>query len=122
MVQRIKNNRVVLRDLLIFQLKLFLDGLADFIIAQVAIGAVIVDLLIPAERKGQRFYWVMARAERFDRWLSLYGAADRADLEDDGLFGASQAGCDTLLGRLEAYVTGRWEVDDDAAPGSQPAA
>lgn len=122
MVQRIKNNRVVLRDLLIFQLKLFLDGLADFIIAQVAIGAVILDLLLPAERKGQRFYWVMARAERFDRWLSLYGAADRADLEDDGLFGASQAGCDTLLGRLEAYVTGRWEVDDDATRASETAA
>ena len=115
MVHRIKNNRVVLRDLLIFQLKLLVDGLADLVVAQLALVAILVDLLFPGERKGQRFYWVMARAERFDRWLSLYGAADRADLEEDGLFGASQAGADSLLGRLEAYVTGRWEIDADGA-------
>lgn len=112
MVQRIKNNRVVLRDLAIFQLKLFLDGLADLIIAQVALVAVLADLLFPSDRKGRRFYWVMSRAERFDRWLSLYGAADLADTDEDGLFGASQAGSDTLLGKLEAVVMGRWEVDD----------
>jgi hypothetical protein len=67
------------------------------------------------ERKGQRFYAVMARAERFDRWLSLYGSAEAADVEADGLFGASKAGADTLLGRLETLVTGRWEIDDDEA-------
>jgi hypothetical protein len=112
MVQQIRKNRVVLRDLVIFQLKLLLDGVADVIVAQVAILAVVLDLVFPAERKGQRFYAVMARAERFDRWLSLYGSAEKADLDDDGLFGASPAGADTLLGRLEALVTGRWEVDE----------
>lgn len=119
MVQKLKNNRVVLRDLAIFQLKLFIDGVADLIIAQVALLAVVSDLLLPTDRKGKRFYWVMARAERFDRWLSLYGAADQADLEDDGLFGASKAGSDTLLGRLEAMVTRRWEVDEE--PSSRAA-
>ena len=119
MVQRIKNNRVVLRDLLIFQLKLFVDGVANLVVAQLALVAVLLDVLIPMDRKGQRFYWVMGRAERFDRWLSLYGAADRADLDEDGLFGASQAGADSLLGKLEAYVTGRWEVEGEgAAPRS----
>ena len=112
MVQRIKNNRVVIRDLAIFQLKLLLDGLADVVIAQVALAAVALDLLFPAERKGQRFYAVMARAERFDHWLSLYGSAEAADVEEDGLFGASLAGADSLLGRLEAIVTGRWEIGD----------
>lgn len=111
MVQRIKNNRVVLRDLLIFQLKLLLDGVADVVIAHVALVAVLIDLLFPAERKGKRFYAVMARAERFERWLSLYGSAEAADLEEDGLFGASKAGSDTLLGRLEEIVTGRIEVE-----------
>ena len=121
MVQRIKNNRVVLRDLVIFQIKLLLDGLGDLVISQVALLAVVLDLLFPAERKGQRFYAVMARAERFDRWLSLYGSADAADLNEDGLFGASQAGSDTLLGRLETLVTGRWEVDSDDDPADGPA-
>lgn len=117
MVQRIKSNRVVIRDLLIFQLKLLLDGLADVVIAQIALIAFLTDLLFPGGRKGARFYAVMARAERFDRWLSLYGAADRADVEEDGLFGASQAGADSLLGKLEAFVTGRWEVDGQPGAG-----
>jgi hypothetical protein len=88
---------------------------ADVVISQIAIGAVVLDVLFPMERKGQRFYAVMARAERFDRWLSLYGSAEAADVEADGLFGASKAGADTLLGRLETLVTGRWEIDDDEA-------
>lgn len=115
MVQRIKNNRVVLRDLVIFQIKLLLDGVGDLVISQVALLAVVIDLLFPGERKGQRFYRVMKLAERFDRWLALYGAAETADLEEDGLFGASKAGSDTLLGKLETLVTGRWEVGDEAA-------
>ncbi len=118
MVGRIKNNRVVLRDLAIFQLKLLLDGFADLIIAHAAVLAVLVDVLFPAERKGKRFYAVMARAERFDHWLSLYGATDAADLEEDGLFGASRAGSDTLLGKLEALMTGRWEVADESGPAA----
>jgi hypothetical protein len=121
MVDRIKNNRVVLRDLIIFQLKLLLDGLGDVVIAHVALVAVILDLLFPTERKGKRFYAVMARAERFDHWLSLYGSAEAADLEEDGLFGASQAGSDTLLGRLEEIVTGRIEVDRDSKAPKRPA-
>jgi hypothetical protein len=115
MVERVKNNKVLLRDLAIFELKLFLDGFGDLIISQVAIIAVASDILLPAERPGARFYWVLRRAERWDRWLSLYGAADAADIDQDGLFGASRAGSDTLLGKLEAYVTGRWEVASDDA-------
>lgn len=115
MVERVKNNRVLLRDLAIFELKLFLDGVGDLIISQVAIIAVAADILLPTERRGARFYWVMRKAEKWDRWLSLYGAANQADIEQDGLFGASPAGSDTLLGKLEAYVTGRWEVESDPA-------
>jgi hypothetical protein len=121
MVDRIKNNRVVLRDLIIFQLKLLLDGLGDVVIAHVALVAVIIDLFFPTERKGKRFYAVMARAERFDRWLSLYGSAEAADLEEDGLFGASKAGSDTLLGKLEEIVTGRVEVDRSEDRPKRPA-
>ena len=120
MVDRVKNNRVLIRDLAIFQLKLFLDGLADLVVMQVALVAAVVDLVFPGDRQGARFYWVMRTAERWDRWLSLYGAADSADIGRDGLFGASAAGSDTLLGKLEAYVTGRWEVDgtSEAKPGA----
>lgn len=109
---------VVLRDLAIFQLKLMLDGIKDVTLAPVSIAAAAADIVFPGERVGHRFYAVMRLGERFDRWLNLFGPADRADARRDGLFGASRAGSDTLLGRLEAMVLG----EEEAAPGTPRAA
>jgi hypothetical protein len=100
---------VILRDLLIFQVKLVLDGGKDIVLAPVSIVAVALDLLSPGGRPGHRFYAVMRLGERFDRWLSLFSAADKADAYQDGLFGASRAGSSSLLGRLEQIVIGHEE-------------
>ena len=102
---------VVLRDLAIFQVKLMLDGIKDVTLSPVAIAAAAADVVFPGERVGHRFYAVMRLGERFDGWLNLFGAASRADATRDGLFGASRAGSNTLLGRLEAMVLGKEEVE-----------
>jgi hypothetical protein len=101
---------VIIRDVIIFQLKLVLDGLKDVVLSPIAVGAAVLDVLLPGERAGHRFYGVMRAGEGFERWLNLWGPARRADARQDGLFGASPAGADTLLGRLEEAVTGRREV------------
>jgi hypothetical protein len=100
---------VILRDLGIFQIKLALDGAKDIILAPVSITAAALDLLWPGARPGHRFYAVMRVGERFDRWLSLFSAADKATARDDGLFGASRAGSGSMLGKLEELVIGHEE-------------
>jgi hypothetical protein len=100
---------VILRDLLIFQVKLVLDGGKDIVLAPVSLLAVALDLFFPGGRPGHRFYAVMRVGERFDRWLSLFSAADKATALEDGLFGASRAGSRSLLGQLEAIVLGHEE-------------
>lgn len=107
---------VILRDLVIFQIKLALDGLKDVVLAPAAIAAALVDLLFPGSAPGSRFYAVMRIGERFDRWLSLFSAAGRADAGRDGLFGASRAGSGSMLGKLEEIVLGYEEVEA-GAPG-----
>lgn len=102
---------VILRDLVIFQMKLALDGLKDLILAPASIAAAAVDILFPGTTPGSRFYAVMRIGERFDRWLSLFSAADEADPGRDGLFGASRAGTGSLLGKLEEIVLGYEEVE-----------
>ena len=97
---------VVLRDLAIFQLKLFLDGFSDLLLMPVAVAAAAADVIFPGERVGHRFYAVMRLGERFDGWLNLFGAAQKAEATRDGLFGASRAGNNSLLGRLESIVLG----------------
>ncbi len=100
---------VILRDLLIFQIKLAMDGAKDIALSPLSIIAVAVDLVFPGDRPGRLFYGVMRIGERFDRWLCLFAAADKADAYSDGLFGASRAGTRSMLGRLEEIIIGHAE-------------
>jgi hypothetical protein len=109
---------VVLRDLVIFQLKLMLDGIKDVTLSPVSIAAAAADVVFPGERVGHRFYAVMRLGERFDRWLNLFGAAEKADAARDGLFGASRAGSSSLLGRLEALALGEEETEPGTYRGA----
>lgn len=95
---------VILRDLLVFQLKLFLDGFIDLVLSPVAIVAAAIEVLFRGEKRGSLFYAVLRLGERVDLWLNLFGASSRADA--DGLFGGSKAGSDTLLGELELRLRG----------------
>jgi hypothetical protein len=101
--------RVTFRDFLIFQLKLLLDGMKDVVLFQLSIIAMVLDLFRGGGPKPRYFYGVLRMSERFDLWLNLNGAMDRLeadDVEGDGLFGASDAGADTLLGTVEEWVRG----------------
>jgi hypothetical protein len=95
---------VIIRDLLLFQLKLFLDGLIDVTLLPLSIGAAVVEIFFGGERRGRLFYSILRFGERADLWLNLYGASRHAD--SDGLLGGSKAGSDTLLGEIEELVRG----------------
>ncbi len=116
--------RVVLRDFVVYEIKLLLDGVKGIGISILALAALVFDLAHPGESPGHRFYGVMRLGERLDRWLSLYGAAEAAEEDPEGLFGVSRAGSPTLLGRLEALVhhTVVGEDEDEKYEGPDGAA
>jgi hypothetical protein len=95
---------VLVRDLLIFQGKLALDGIKGVFLFQASLGAAAIDFILGRRKRGSLFYRVLDMSERFDLWLNLYGASRRAGENPDGLFGASHAGDPGLLGRLEQMV------------------
>ncbi len=95
---------VIVRDLLIFQLKLFLDGFVDAALIPISIAAAALDFFFGGKRRGKALYGVLRLGERVDLWLNLYGASRSADA--DGLFGGSKAGSKTLLGELEMQLRG----------------
>ena len=98
--------RVLLRDGLIFMAKLWLDGLKDVTLSVAALFAIAIDFLRAGQRKPQLFYRVMQFGERIDLWLNLYGAAHMGAQSEEGLFGASRAGDNTFLGKLEELTGG----------------
>ncbi len=96
---------VLLRDFFIFQLKLYLDGFKDVSMSLLSLVAVVIDLFFGGTRK-RIFYKVIRLGERIDLWLNLHGALSKAEETEDGLFGSSRAGTDTMLGQLEQAVRG----------------
>lgn len=99
---------VTFRDFAIFQTKLLLDGFKDLFVFNLSIGAMLIDLLSGRGKKPRLFYSVLRTSERFDAWLNLHGVVQRMDETggEDGLFGASDAGSDSLVGRIEQWVRG----------------
>ncbi|HSM60816.1 MAG TPA: hypothetical protein VK849_08470 [Longimicrobiales bacterium] len=104
----VASRSVTIRDFFIFQLKLVVDGLKDLAVFQISIGAIVLDIIAGRGRRPRLFYSVLKMSERFDHWLNLHGVSEGLDDPDneDGLFGASKAGSDTLLGQIEKLVRG----------------
>ncbi|WP_325308909.1 hypothetical protein [Longimicrobium sp.] len=94
---------VLVRDFLLFGLKLLIDSLKDILLVQVAILAFCVDMIFMLLAGSRRsfFYTVLELGERFDLWLNLYAPARGAGDNPDGLFGESRAGDATFLGEME---------------------
>lgn len=96
---------VLIRDFLIFLVKLSLDGLKDVLMIQLSVAAVLFDLLFSG-RRPRLFYKVMQMGEQIDLWLNLHGALAEGEGTGDGLFGGSRAGSDSLVGKLEQAFRG----------------
>lgn len=88
----------VFRDVVVFQVKLVVDGLRDLLLSPLSIGAALIDLLVPGDDGGKRFYSVVRFGRRTEQWINLFGAADRHGPED------VPKGIDVLLHELETLV------------------
>jgi hypothetical protein len=98
---------VLIRDLLIFQLKLWMDGLKDLALSPLSLAAAAADILIGPGRRGPRLYRVMRVGERYDLWLNLFGAVKAARHSPEGLFAGSEPGDGTMLGAVEGLSARR---------------
>ena len=104
----VTSRKVALRDFVIFQIKLALDGFKDMVVFGLSIGAIVLDFIAGQGKRPRLFYSVVRASERWDMWLNLHAAAQRLEEEgaDDGFFGVSEAGSDTLIGQIEQLVRG----------------
>lgn len=73
----------VFRDVLEFQVRLVIDGVKDLALAQVALGAAVIDLILRDGSPGRRFHGIVSVSDRFDRWLQLHAVAERAPADSE---------------------------------------
>jgi hypothetical protein len=63
----------LVRDVLVFQAKMFLEGFRDLLLVPLTLGAGLLGLLFGGERPARLFREVLRLCRRFDGWLDLFG-------------------------------------------------
>lgn len=92
----------VLRDVLVFQFKLVVDGFKDLALAQVALGAALVDLIRRDGTPGRRFYGIVRLSDRFDRWIDLHEPLARVPDDAPRFTPEASRSVDDLIDGIEA--------------------
>lgn len=96
-------SKSVLRQLIVFEAKLALDGLKDIVLAPLAIIAALWDLALDGGGDRQRLLGVFNLGISFERWLNLYDH-ETIGVEERTTFGA--AGSDLLIDQIEDLARG----------------
>ena len=106
-----------IRDVLVFQLKLVLGNLQNFILVPVSLAAAGLDLLHKGKRDGERFYWIMEWGRRTDEMINVYGAIGgyHATGGDDEHSMKSDFTVDSVLARIEGAIVREYEKGGTAA-------
>ena len=68
----------LIRDVAVLQVKLIVDGLRDFVLVPVSLVAGLISLFRAGDPAGNEFYRLLRIGRRSERWINLFGAADRA--------------------------------------------
>ena len=95
----------LIRDVAVFQLKLFLDGLRDAALIPISLVIAALDLLGIGPRPGRQFYLLLKLGRRTEYWINLFGAAKSGE----SLASPARPGVDALVDRLERVVVREYE-------------
>jgi hypothetical protein len=99
-----------LRDVLVFQIKLIIGNLHNFLFVPVSLVAAAADLFFKSGKQGARFYRVMEWARDGDEAIDLYSALRD---NEEGL--RSTFSVDALVSKIEGVIVREYEKGGTAA-------
>jgi len=92
----------LMRDILTFQLKLFIDGLRDLLMSPITLVAGIGGLLFRRENPERWFEQALDWGRQTEVWINLFGRRSFKQRNADH-------GFDELLGQLETHLVDQYE-------------
>ncbi|MXX54410.1 MAG: hypothetical protein F4Z44_01295 [Gemmatimonadetes bacterium] len=96
---------VVIRDFIVFQIKLAADGLKDVVAINLSIIAIVIDLLTGRGSRPRFFYGVVRLSARFEGWLDLHRLRGIPSSDDrDPLSRLEAPDADALIDQFEGLV------------------
>jgi len=96
----------LIRDMLVLQLKLVVDGLRDFLLVPASLVAGIISLLSQGDDRAA-FYRLVALGKRSEQWIDLFGALRNAP-PDVRAEAGDDSSIDDLVQRVEDYVVAEY--------------
>jgi len=96
----------LIRDLVVFQVKLGLDAFRDLVFSPLSIAAAVIDLITGGEHPGRLFYSVLAAGGRTEGWINLFGAPNRTGGHE---LAANSRTVDSLIRQVEGLVVDQYE-------------
>ncbi len=100
------------RDVLVFELKMFIGNLRDFALMPVSLGAALIDLTSKGEREGSLFYRVLRWGAHSDQVLDAYSPI-KHELQDRKV--NPNYTVDAVVARLEGVLVREYEKGGTAA-------
>ncbi len=107
------DRRMLVRDVLVFQFKLIVDGLRDFFLVPVAFVAGLLSFFNSKDGvPGPQFYHLLQFGKQSEEWIDLFGAMRNAPPEVRGSVNFPDESMDQILDRIETFV-----VDEEKRGG-----
>lgn len=107
------DRRMLVRDVLVFQFKLIVDGLRDFFLVPVAFFAGLLSLVNTKDGvPGPQFYNLLQLGKQSEEWIDLFGAMRNAPPEVRNSVRFPEENMDQILDRIETFV-----VDEEKRGG-----
>jgi hypothetical protein len=104
-VDRLTPDRwTLIRDVLVFQVKLLVDGLRDLLLVPLSLIAGVISLLSAGRRPGTEFYDLLRLGRRSERFINLFGAAERLHGSPDSDEQFIATDIDRFADHVEAFV------------------
>lgn len=108
----------LLKDLVLFQVKLIVDGFRDLLLVPVSIGAGIMSLMQKGPAPGPQFYELLRLGRRSERWINLFAAAGPSDPES-GPREPIPADIDDLVDRVESFIVDEYRSGEISGKARQ---
>ncbi len=100
----------LVRDVVVFQFKLVVDGLRDLVLVPASLIAGIVSLVKTRDGEpGSHFYRIVGVGKQSEHWINLFGALRNApaDVVDENHFGGKDI--DEIVSKVEAFVVDEYK-------------
>lgn len=101
-----------LRDVAVFEFKMFLDNVRDFALMPASLVAAGLDLILKSDKEGSRFYRVLQWGKQSEEIINVYGAIDE---DAEGRTPGHDYTVDAVVARIESVIVREYEKGGTAA-------